>query len=1565
MKLHSPQFKENIKTLGRELDAKIIYGEEELTTEELNRVSIRFNSEFFRTIMKEVEFETAIKITANQWINVQAGIKVDGEYEYIDYGNYYINKEPEYNADTESYTYIAYDKMIESMVSYDDNPLDIEYPISYKNYIIEICNKLNWDYNLPVSFPNMNTEINEDIYIDLGLTYRDLLDDICPCSMGNFVNDGEFKIIYPNETGDTIDDEFLKVDNVVIGNKIGPINSIVLSRAEDGDTINRQDTDSIAINGVKEIKIKDNILLSTTYRESFIDEMFNKIKGFEYYAIDVATTGIMYYESLDKFTINHDSINYPTIILNSELNIDDGIEELLYSPELEESVTNYETSSQTDKAKKMATIVAYKNQAKITLLVSSIEEVETELQDNVANLQAQIDGQIQFWNGSEIPSLANEPASEWITEALKNNHRADIYTVIEDIQGELKQGKSYRFDKVNNVWTWVELTDNELSAVQALAASKAKVFISQPTANDEYNIGDLWLNCSVSPHSNEMVRCKTAKAKGVAFNIAHWDKASKYTDDTRADAAQTTANTAAANANTANAKLADIASDSKLTPDEKQSTKKEWDIIVSEQPDLADNAEQFGVSSVYYVNKYNALNTYITPLLANLTITSDIVGATFRGKFKEYYDARTALVIAINTAQKEVTDTLTNATTLTATTEEAKTFHLTDSTDGSIKEAELYGESTQGANPAPNNPQEISSVTSPAIINIIGKNTLNINDFIEVAGSTLSVSETTFDNADCVKISRRSATSYTYALNCKANTQHTISMKLGSSYNDYYIYFVYGDNTTSIIKASTQLSTLTNIQATSTANKTIIGIKFELYGWSNNLYIDKNSMLLEVGTTATPYEPYKEQIISIPLLHSMKSLFNGIRDRIYYDNGKWYFEQKINNVLIDTTKGIWEGYNTRTTTTRFYIRKLLNDMIQTQNNINIYSNYFEHKLIYNLDEPGVYLNYANYNYNSLYISIPNSIGTTDTEIKNWFNNHNVYIQYELATPMTTEITDTETITALEGIKTYKGITNITSDILAKLTYYRDTDFNSEYETIVEAQKKQKSTIERFAEVDITNTNIRNTVSQIETEIAENYVTKNEVSTQINQTVDEITATVQKVGGNNLIKNSAMKNGSNFWFAHLLAPYIESDTPPTEELYDGAYWYCSSNYEDYQLGIIYRYESGNWIETTFTRKLIDDSQNLLKYTTQYENDYTRQNTLSNSMIKLDGGTNLDISHIFNCANPIDIIKGQDYITLSFKLKNSMKTGVGYVALGFTEKYIDNALAELVYSLYEPCVWFTPDDVKDLTEIVLTVKVPQKGDFIEATAGLTAPTTDKIWIDLNTYQLKEYNEETETWERKQTILPCYETTTRQIWAYRQLFDIYYETPVNFDNFEIKCVYPAFTMYPEFMRLIPSDIAPTPFKGAYWLNVVENVYRAKYDGDEFVEWEDTGISTEYIMTHPVPTPPWPTPYAVPLQGYYEVADIKAEWNKVATDWNGYIGEIYGKNVKIDEKGMKILSGQNTMFIDEDEIIAKFNDQSVFIISKDLVQFNKLLLIQQMQMGSYIFESRNINSEEHLLLY
>lgn len=75
--------------------------------------------------------------------------------------------------------------------------------------------------------------------------------------------------------------------------------------------------------------------------------------------------------------------------------------------------------------------------------------------------------------------------------------------------------------------------------------SKAHTFTSQPTDADAYNVGDIWTNATYGDtFKNDILKCVTAKVAGAAFDIAHWQVASKYTDDTVAKQAQTDAKSA-------------------------------------------------------------------------------------------------------------------------------------------------------------------------------------------------------------------------------------------------------------------------------------------------------------------------------------------------------------------------------------------------------------------------------------------------------------------------------------------------------------------------------------------------------------------------------------------------------------------------------------------------------------------------------------------------------------------------------------------------------------------------------------------------------------------------------------------------------------------------------------------------------------------------------------------------------------------------------------------------------------------------------------------------------------
>jgi hypothetical protein len=158
----------------------------------------------------------------------------------------------------------------------------------------------------------------------------------------------------------------------------------------------------------------------------------------------------------------------------------------------------------------------------------------------------------------------------------------------------------------------------------------------------------------------DLLNAIAAKAK----TLADTAQATATNAGAAAAAAQTTANnaaTAASNAqtsaNTANNLLADIAADNKFTPAEKQATKKEWDVIVSEKTKNDDQADAFSVSKTAYGNAYTSLSGYITPMLANLATTDTIVGTDFRANFKAYYDARTDLLNAIAAKAKTLADT--------------------------------------------------------------------------------------------------------------------------------------------------------------------------------------------------------------------------------------------------------------------------------------------------------------------------------------------------------------------------------------------------------------------------------------------------------------------------------------------------------------------------------------------------------------------------------------------------------------------------------------------------------------------------------------------------------------------------------------------------------------------------------------------------------------------------------------------------------------------------------------------------------------------------------------------
>ena len=160
--------------------------------------------------------------------------------------------------------------------------------------------------------------------------------------------------------------------------------------------------------------------------------------------------------------------------------------------------------------------------------VSDFAETVTK---SVADLQNQIDGQIETFYYDYEPTLKNIPASDWTTEDDKKKHEGDLFYW-------KSKGYAYRFFKDGDTWKWQLVQDTDVtkalqtaSFAQSTADSKCRVFLTQPTP--PYDTGDMWNQ----GQNGDILTCVVARADGANYVETDWQKRNKYTDDETANKA--------------------------------------------------------------------------------------------------------------------------------------------------------------------------------------------------------------------------------------------------------------------------------------------------------------------------------------------------------------------------------------------------------------------------------------------------------------------------------------------------------------------------------------------------------------------------------------------------------------------------------------------------------------------------------------------------------------------------------------------------------------------------------------------------------------------------------------------------------------------------------------------------------------------------------------------------------------------------------------------------------------------------------------------------------------------
>ena len=405
-------FKEAINEYGKQITASFVYNGVLYRDEQILSMNPHYEGSLLKTVMKCLNIELDVELLTetsaivglaiagkavagvseatdeNTIKSPKFGVKApsDSDYSYIEYGTYLI-KESKKDEESKVVSLECYDLMLQSMIPYDLT-LDYTNGITVKGFLDAICDRLGWKKGY-TAFYNCDVLIEEEKY-DPSDTFRDALDDIAEVAGGmiGFVDDA-LTVIYPTNSGEVIDEENLKT--LTIGKKYGPINSIVLSRTPQEDNLYRQDDNSIAENGITEIRIENNQIMDS-HREDFFGGICDALFGLSFELYELESFGIGYINFGEFFAIKTaDGVEHKTLMLCDDLQITQGVTETSHMEEQKATATDYSAASETDKTLRKTILRVDKQDNKITALVSKTDKMAGDLAEVTKKAELSID----------------------------------------------------------------------------------------------------------------------------------------------------------------------------------------------------------------------------------------------------------------------------------------------------------------------------------------------------------------------------------------------------------------------------------------------------------------------------------------------------------------------------------------------------------------------------------------------------------------------------------------------------------------------------------------------------------------------------------------------------------------------------------------------------------------------------------------------------------------------------------------------------------------------------------------------------------------------------------------------------------------------------------------------------------------------------------------------------------------------------------------------------------------------------------------------------------------------
>lgn len=412
------------------------------------------------------------------------------------------------------------------------------------------------------------------------------------------------------------------------------------------------------------------------------------------------------------------------------------------------------------------------------------------------------------------------------------------------------------------------------------------------------------------------------------------------------------------------------------------------------------------VGSVQLRIKINNTNTYVQILNNNYTIPSDTTTIT-EAVFQVYSNN--------------------SATSLETTTTIVKPLLYFDNNN-------TYEPYTGGIpSPNPDYPQEIKVVEGRQVITDKGKNLFTLDNLLTIIGQPT----TTGNNQEFTISGAGNYNANVYKIGkIKDYIGKTLTFKAGFVSTSIQANTAYsfiscdndGNNRVELSRLTLNDNNLTGTYTIPSSLDENLTLAIRLYGTSSTSgSTTYTNTQIEEGSIATDYEPYYEPVeynidLNLENIYLAKMPDTNYKNRIYKNNGNWYFEENVRKYIIDGT----ESWTTQSAYSGYYrymfvlMENYKNDNL-SYGVVGMNSHFIQRITQPHGDYEYLYLQAVNNNLLSVYIQIKNL--STIANFKTWLSENNVVVWYVLANPVITQITNTTLINQLEAISVHTG-TNI-------------------------------------------------------------------------------------------------------------------------------------------------------------------------------------------------------------------------------------------------------------------------------------------------------------------------------------------------------------------------------------------------------------------------------------------------------------------------------------------------------------------------------------------------------------